>query len=112
MNNKFDELTKAVAQSVTRRASFKKFGIGLMGMALACLGLTEEAQAGKGQVMACTTGAECMSGQVCCQGTCWDRPSWCDSVNSCCCNREGKGQNQHGATALTPCDPSYNTCYQ
>jgi hypothetical protein len=27
--NEFDELTKAMAQSATRRAAFKKFGIGL-----------------------------------------------------------------------------------
>jgi len=37
MNNKFDELTKSLAQSVTRRAALKKFGVGLAGMALACL---------------------------------------------------------------------------
>src|SRR5438128_4330995 len=35
MNNKFDELTKSMAQSVTRRAALKKFGVGLAGMALA-----------------------------------------------------------------------------
>src|SRR5215472_8919674 len=35
MNNKFDELTKSMAQSVTRRAAMKKFGIGLAGMVLA-----------------------------------------------------------------------------
>src|SRR5438045_1095077 len=34
MNNKFDELTKSMAQSVTRRAGLKKFGVGLGGMAL------------------------------------------------------------------------------
>jgi len=28
MNNKFDELTKSMAQSVTRRAALKKFGVG------------------------------------------------------------------------------------
>ena len=28
MNNKFDELTKNLAQSVTRRAALKKFGVG------------------------------------------------------------------------------------
>src|SRR6266705_2791512 len=39
MNTKFDELTKSLAQSVTRRAALKKFGIGLAGMALACFGL-------------------------------------------------------------------------
>jgi hypothetical protein len=44
MNNKFDELTKSLAQSVTRRAALKKFGAGLAGMALACFGLPAEAQ--------------------------------------------------------------------
>jgi hypothetical protein len=34
MNNKFDELTKSLAQSVTRRV-LKTFGVGLVGMALA-----------------------------------------------------------------------------
>src|SRR5690348_8321358 len=29
MNNKFDELTKRLAQSVTRRQEFKKLGVGL-----------------------------------------------------------------------------------
>src|SRR5438477_832318 len=37
MNTKFDELTKSMAQSVTRRAALKKFGLGLAGMALAGL---------------------------------------------------------------------------
>ena len=48
MNNKFDELTKDLAQSVTRRAALKKFGVGLAGMALACFGLADKAEA-KGQ---------------------------------------------------------------
>ena len=43
MNNKFDELAKELAQSVTRRAALKKFGLGLAGMALACFGLTSKA---------------------------------------------------------------------
>jgi hypothetical protein len=47
MNNKFDELTKSMAQSVTRRAALKKFGVGLAGMALACFGLVNKAEAGK-----------------------------------------------------------------
>ena len=46
MNNKFDELTKCMAQSVTRRAALKQFGVGLAGMALACFGLANEARAG------------------------------------------------------------------
>jgi hypothetical protein len=45
MNNKFDELTKSMAQSVTRRAALKKFGAGLAGMALACFGLANKARA-------------------------------------------------------------------
>ena len=45
MNNQFDELTKQMAQSVTRRAALKKFGVGLAGMALACFGLANKARA-------------------------------------------------------------------
>src|SRR5690348_8457737 len=41
----WDELTKSLAQSVTRRAALKKFGAGLTGMALACFGLASKAQA-------------------------------------------------------------------
>ena len=37
MNNQFDELTKSLAQSHTRRGALKKFGVGLAGMALAGL---------------------------------------------------------------------------
>jgi hypothetical protein len=36
MNHKFDDLTRSLAQSVTRRAALKKFGVGLAGIALAC----------------------------------------------------------------------------
>jgi hypothetical protein len=45
MNNQFDELTKSLAQSVTRRAALKKFGAGLAGMALAAFGLAGKAGA-------------------------------------------------------------------
>jgi hypothetical protein len=43
MNNKFDELAKAMAQSVNRRQALKKFGIGLAGMA----GLLRAGEQGK-----------------------------------------------------------------
>ena len=46
MNNQFDELTKSMAQSVTRRGALKKFGIGLAGIALGTLGLANSAEAG------------------------------------------------------------------
>src|SRR5262249_46683899 len=44
MSNKFDELTKGTAQSVTRRAALKKFGVGVAGMALACFGLPNKSR--------------------------------------------------------------------
>jgi hypothetical protein len=42
MNHKFDELVKSMAQSVSRRGAFKKFGLGLAGIALAAVGQTRE----------------------------------------------------------------------
>jgi hypothetical protein len=45
MNNKFDELAKGLAQSVTRRQALKQFGVGLAGMALACFGLANKTEA-------------------------------------------------------------------
>ena len=45
MNNKFDELVKGVAQSVTRRAALEKFSLGLAGLTLACFGLAGGAEA-------------------------------------------------------------------
>jgi hypothetical protein len=37
MNSQFDELTKSMAQTVTRRAAMKRFGVGVAGIALAGL---------------------------------------------------------------------------
>ena len=75
MNDKFDELTKQMAQSVTRREALKKFGVGLAGMALACFGLTNKAEAGNG----------CLP-----QGTSCTNPTF-SNKNSCrkCCNGYG-----------------------
>lgn len=39
MNNQFDELTKSLAQSVTRREALKRFGVGVAGLALGGLGM-------------------------------------------------------------------------
>src|SRR5262245_52476920 len=50
MNNKFDELTKAMAQSVTRRAALKKFGFGLGSLALARFGLNKAQAITNGQL--------------------------------------------------------------
>ena len=53
MNSQFDELTKSMGQSVTRRAALKKFGVGLAGMALACFGLANKAEASRGGPSEC-----------------------------------------------------------
>ena len=45
MNNQFDELTKNLAQLVTRRVALKKFGLGLAGITLSCFGLATKATA-------------------------------------------------------------------
>ncbi len=48
MNDKFDQLAKGVAQSVTRRGALKKCGLGLAGIALASLAWENKAHADKG----------------------------------------------------------------
>ena len=45
MNDKFDELAKGLAQSVTRRQALRRFGVGLAGAVLASLGLANNAEA-------------------------------------------------------------------
>lgn len=78
MKNQFDELAKGMAQSVTRRQALKQFGIGLAGMALACFGLANMAEAAKSKnpppcagVNAFCGGKDnivCCPGFVCCGG--------------------------------------------
>ena len=73
MNNKFDELTKGVAQSVTRRGVLKKFSVGLAGMALACFGLANKAEAAP-RPKPCSSSADCPKGHpVCFFGNCIKR---------------------------------------
>ena len=69
MNNQFDELTKGLAQSVTRRAALKRFGIGMAGLALACFGLTNTAKADKKKCLPSGT-YFCHSNGECCSGKC------------------------------------------
>ena len=97
MSNKFDELTKSMAQSVTRRQALKKFGAGLAGMALAWFGLANKATAGlKGSACGCLSDADCKGSYYCHSGTCL--PDWCDVVsNPHCC----KGNPLHGNKAAT-----------
>ena len=68
MNDKFDELAKGLAQSATRRQALKRFGVGLAGMALACLGLANTAKAAKAGCK--PTGTKCTRNAHCCSGVC------------------------------------------
>ncbi len=72
MNNKFDELAKGMAQSVTRRQALRKFGVGLAGMALACFGLADTAQAGRSKCL--PTGSPCAKNSQCCSHQCFALP--------------------------------------
>jgi hypothetical protein len=63
MNNQFDELTKGLAQSVTRRGALKKFGVGVAGLALASLGLANKAEADPRPPPPCLA-----PGTICCHG--------------------------------------------
>ena len=69
MSHKFDELTKSMAQSVTRRSALKKLSVGLAGMALACFGLVPKAKAAKGGRCK-ETGENCKKNTDCCSGWC------------------------------------------
>jgi len=64
MNNQFDELTKNLAESVTRRGALKKFGVGLAGMALACFGLANKAEAGP-RPKRCKDDKDCNGNDIC-----------------------------------------------
>jgi hypothetical protein len=70
--NQFDELAKAMALSVTRRAAVKKFGYGLTTLALAALGLSTKAQAARPFPAGsrCKTSKQCKPGTACIQGVC------------------------------------------
>jgi hypothetical protein len=71
MNNQFDELTRSIAQSVTRRGALKKFGVGVVGMALACFGLANKAEAAKGDKNCRPSGSQCSNHNQCCNGYCF-----------------------------------------
>ena len=68
MNDIFDELAKNMAQSVTRRAALKKFGVGLAGVVLATLGLANKAEARRCK----PAGSPCRADGDCCSGLCLD----------------------------------------
>ena len=113
MNHPFDELTKSLAQAVTRRGALKQFGLGLAGIALAAFGLAIRAEAGRVKTIYCSTDADCASGQLCCNGVCVPGiPDWCDTTaDPCCCYCAGTGKkNKYMTTALPECDINYTYC--
>src|SRR5262245_27226318 len=79
MDNKFDELTKSLAQSVTRRAALKKLGVGLAGMALACFGVASKAE----PVRCANYGQACAANSDCCSGLCFGAVCRCTSSRDC-----------------------------
>ena len=83
MNDKFDQLAKGVAQSVTRRQAFKRFGFGLLGMALAGFAFS-------GKAACMSSGSPCgRPGQGGC-GSCCSKSHFCeierDIGRVCFCN--------------------------
>jgi hypothetical protein len=67
MSNEFDELARGLAQSVTRRQALSRFGIGLMGMAMAYFGLPQKAS---GKTTCLPNGYACSKAPDCCSGHC------------------------------------------
>jgi hypothetical protein len=68
-NNKFDELARGMARSVTRRQALRRFGAGIVGIGLATLGLANKTEAAPCQ----PSGAQCHShgaDKKCCSGLC------------------------------------------
>jgi hypothetical protein len=70
MNDKFDELAKGLAQSVTRRGALKKFGFGFAGVVLASLGLTNKAHADPKGFHRCHKDGDCPPHEFCVGGYC------------------------------------------
>ena len=70
MQNKFDELTKGLAQSVTRRQALRRVGVGLAGIVLASVGLANKAQAGPPR-----------PAEEPARGAC---PNWCVKIRGVC----------------------------
>ena len=65
MNNKFDELTKSFASSVTRRQALHRLRTGLAGLLLACIGIGGgRSVSAKGTLNCCTYECESIDGST------------------------------------------------
>jgi hypothetical protein len=78
MNDKFDQLAKGLAQSVSRRQALTRFGTAIAGACLAWLGLANNAHAdGNGNGACLPSGAACRASHPnnkCCSGVCVPDP--------------------------------------
>lgn len=88
MNDKFDELAKALAQPVARRAALKRFGVGAAVALLASFGLVPRAEAGSPGVgigKSCSNSTPCKEGLFCVRGVCSTGfpGSPCDTAADC-----------------------------
>ena len=71
MDKQFDDLSKSLAEGVSRREALRKFGVGLAGVLLAAVSTGALTRADP-QTGRCATDADCgyLSGQTCCNGKC------------------------------------------
>ena len=101
MNHQFDELTKGLAQLVTRRAALKKFGVGLLAAIAASLGMKNASAA---PAAAKRTGYCEVYGleSPFYTGTCWD-PATCQYGTSSDCS----GRLQKPDIGSNPCGGWY-----
>src|SRR5436190_10919159 len=105
MNNKFDELTKSLAQSVTRRAALRKFGAGVVAAIVASLGVGKSSAAPRysGYCQAVYNGFT--DGYT---GRCV-APSTCQSASNSYCAGLGPGIGSRIGSRLSadPCSPGF-----
>jgi hypothetical protein len=67
MNKQFDELSKSLAEDVSRREALRRFAWGLGGVLIAAVGLKRSASA---DVRTCTVSGNCREFEQCCGGFC------------------------------------------
>ncbi len=79
MDRQFDELSKSLAEGLSRRDALRKFGLGVAGVLLAAVGLQGRAWAG----VNCTSNADCKSFDYCCGGTCINKDCTCFCSTPC-----------------------------
>jgi hypothetical protein len=120
MNNRFDELAKAMAQSATRRAALKRFGVGLGAFALAALGLENKAQAGHGKGGGgggigdrCKTSKNCQTGLRCINQVCAPPSSDggpCETNEDCATGLRCLGGHPLAGYTCTPPSGRFGPC--